>query len=40
MLCGCTPMTALASENYKIKMMTYNAYGASGYTDWMSFSVP
>ncbi len=31
---------ALASGNYKFKMLTYNSYGASGYTDWMGFSVP
>jgi len=39
-LCSYTPTTALASDDYKFKMLTYNTYGASGYTDWMSFTVP
>jgi len=39
-LCSYTPTTALASGGYKFKMLTYNTYGASGYTDWMSLSVP
>jgi len=39
-VCTYTPPSALASGDYKFKMLTYNSYGASGYTDWMSFSVP
>ncbi len=39
-LCAYTPPSALASGNYKFKMLTYNAYGISGYSDWMSFTVP
>jgi len=39
-LCSYTPPTTLASDDYKFKMLTYNAYGASGYSDWMMFTVP
>ncbi len=38
--CTYTPPAALSSGNYKFKMLTYNSYGYSGYTDFMDFSVP
>jgi len=39
-VCSYTPTASLASGSYKFKMLTYNVYGASGYSDWMSFTVP
>jgi len=39
-VCTYTPPSALASGDYKFKMLTYNSYGISGYSDWMRFSVP
>jgi len=39
-VCTYTPTTALASGSYKFKMLAYNSYGASNYSDWMSFTVP
>jgi hypothetical protein len=39
-VCSYTPTTALASGDYKFKMLTYNAYGYSDYSEWMIFKVP
>lgn len=39
-ICSYTPPASLVSGNYKFKMLTFNSYGYSGYTDWMWFSVP
>jgi len=39
-VCTYTPTSALASGDYKFKMLTYNTYGASGYSAFMSFTVP
>jgi len=39
-VCTYTPLSALASGDYKFKMLTYNAYGASAYSQFMSFTIP
>jgi len=39
-VCSYTPPSALASGEYKFKMLAYNAYGASNYSAFMSFTVP
>jgi len=39
-VCSYTPTTALASGSYKFKMLTYNTYGYSDYSEWMTFIVP
>jgi len=38
--CTYIPSTSLASGNYKFKMRTYNAYGYSGYSPFMNFTIP
>jgi hypothetical protein len=38
--CSYIPTTDLAGGSYKFKMMTYNAYGSSGFSAFMSFTIP
>jgi hypothetical protein len=39
-VCSYTPTSALASGDYKFKVLAYNSYGASNYSAFMSFTVP
>jgi hypothetical protein len=39
-VCSYTPPAPLASGDYKFKMLTFNAYGISGYGPWVNFTVP
>jgi hypothetical protein len=39
-VCSYIPASALASGDYKFKMLTYNNYGTSDYSEFMGFNIP